>query len=438
MTAHQDRSAATSADTFPQIFRVRQKFEAPMVNDVPGQVEAQLQRLDLGRAIAPGQTVALAAGSRGIHRIGEIIRTIVDHVKGLGAAPFIVPAMGSHAGGTAAGQRAILESLGITEVYCGCPVRASMETVIVCQAAEGFPVHFDRHAHGADHVIVCNRIKPHTQFVGQIESGLLKMLLIGLGKLDGATVYHRAIKDFSFAQILRSVTDQVLARCPITAGVAIVENSSGVTARVDAVRPEQFAESDRELLVLAREWAPRLPFDRADVLLIDEIGKNISGTGFDVSATGRRFLDHEPAPEEYPKIRIIGLRDLTELSGGNAEGMGLAEFCRTRLLEKVDRQVTRVNALTSGHYTGAMMPLDYESDGEMLGEMLREIGLTEPPDARLMWIRNTLSMTEVECSAAYLDEAHERQDLEILTPLRSLPVGVDGNLPDDFFDPTAA
>jgi len=398
---------------------------------VPGEVEAQLSRLSLGNKIKPGQTVAIAVGSRGIANIHHIIKTIVDHIKCLGAKPFIVPAMGSHGGGTAEGQRKIVESYGITEEFCGCPIRSSMETVIICEAAEGFPVHCDKYAYAADHVVVCNRIKPHTQFVGDIESGLMKMMLSGLGKHSGAKIYHRAIKDYSFGQIVRSVADEVLTKCSIAAGVAIIENSYCQTARIEAVPPEQFEDREKKLLIQAKQLMPRLPFKTADILLIDEIGKNISGTGFDLSVVGRKYLVHKAADDEYPKINIIALRDLTDLSHGNAEGMGLAEFCRTRLLEKVDVDVTRVNALTSGHYTGSMVPLDYDTDSEMLQVMLSQIGLTEPPDAKLLWIRNTLALTEVECSAAYLDEARDRDDLEILTDLRPLPFDASGNLCDE-------
>ena len=415
----------------PLVFRVRQKFDAPQINDVPGEVEAQLSRLSLGIKIRAGQTVAIAVGSRGIANIHLIIKAIAEHIKRLGADPFIVPAMGSHGGGTAEGQRKIVESYGITEEFCGCPIRSSMETVIVCEAAEGFPIHFDKHAYAADHVVVCNRIKTHTQFVGDVESGLLKILLIGLGKRTGAKIYHRAIKDYSFGQILRSVTKEVVARCSIAAGVAVVENSYCRTARIEAVSPEQFEDREKMLLIQAKQWAPRLPFKTADVLLIDEVGKNISGTGFDLTTVGRKYLDHQAAEDEYPKVRMIALRDLTAVSHGNAEGMGLAEFCRARLLEKVDMDATRVNALTSGHFTGSMMPLDYDTDSEMLQSMLAQIGLTEPPDAKLLWIRNTLALAEVECSAAYLDEARDRDDLEILTDTRPLSFDASGNLSDE-------
>ncbi|HTN73999.1 MAG TPA: lactate racemase domain-containing protein, partial [Pirellulaceae bacterium] len=314
---------------YPQMFRVHQTFERPQVSDVAATVEAELKSLLLGRRILPGQTVAITAGSRGIANIKHIIKAIVDHVKSLGGLPFIVPAMGSHGGGTAEGQRRLIEGYGITEEFCGCPIRSSMETVIVCQAAEGFPVHFDKHAFGADHVVVCGRIKPHTGFVGEIESGLMKMMLIGLGKHHGAKIYHRAIMNYSFGQILRSVAREVLSRCRIVAGVAIVENAYDETAQIAAVAPEDFEEREKALLKLAREWLPRLPFSTADILLIDEIGKNISGTGMDTNVIGRKYNDHVAWPDEYPKIKRVVVRGLTPQTHGNATGIGISEFCRS-------------------------------------------------------------------------------------------------------------
>lgn len=421
---------------YPLIFRVRQKFDASQIDDVPGEVKTQLCGLSLGKKVKAGQTVAIAVGSRGITNIHKIIKAIVDHLKGLGAEPFIVPAMGSHAGGKAEGQQKILESYGITEAFCGCPIRSTMETVIVCKATEGFPVHIDKYAYSADHVILCNRIKTHTQFSGDIESGLMKIMLPGLGKHTGAKIYHRAIHDYSFGQILRSVANKVMTKCSILAGVAIIENSYCQTAKIEAVPAEWLAEREPELLVEAKKLMPHLPFKKADILIIDEIGKNISGTGFDLSTVGRKYLFHGAKENEFPKIKMIALRDITELSYGNAEGMGLAEFCRTRLLEKVNLKITRINALTSGHYEGAMIPIDYETDKEMLGVMLSQIGLTEPPDSKLLWIRNTRDLAEVECSAAYLDELRGRDDLEILTELRELPFDTNGNLSDEHMKST--
>jgi hypothetical protein len=398
------------------------------VADVHGEVRRQLERLDLARQVKPGQSVAIAAGSRGIAGMPGILRAIAEHLKGLGADPFLVPAMGSHGGGTAEGQRAVLERYGVTESAVGCPIRSSMETVVVCRTVEGFPVHFDRHAFEADHVVVCNRIKPHTRFVGPIESGLMKMLLIGLGKHQGALVYHRAIQDYSFARIIRSVAGEVLAKCRILAGVAIVENALDQTALVEALPPADFQRREEELLVLARQWMAKLPFDQVDVLLIDEIGKEISGTGLDTNVVGRKFDDHKAVEGEFPKVKNIVLRGLTAATHGNAVGLGLAEFCKSQLLRETDFHATRLNAITAGQLSAAMLPLDYETDREILDVALSTIGLVDPCDARLLWITNTLELAELECSAAYFDEARRRDDLEILTGLRELPLDGSGNL----------
>ena len=414
---------------YPQIFRVRQTFEAPRVADIPGEVQRQLAQLELGQKIRPGQTVAITAGSRGIANIHIILRAAVAHLKQLGAQPFIVPAMGSHGGGTAEGQRKVIESYGITEDFCGCPIRASMETVIVCQAAEGFPVHFDKHAFGADHVVVCGRVKPHTNFVGEVESGLMKMMLIGLGKHAGAKVYNRAILDYNFGQIVRSVAREVLSRCRIVAGLAVVENAYDETAKIAAVGPHEFEARESELLRLAKQWLPRLPFKLADILIVDQVGKNISGTGMDTNVIGRKYNDHVAREDEFPKVKRIIVRDLTEETHGNATGIGIAEFCRSQLVRRMNVKATRINCLTGGHPTAAMLPLDYETDREILDVALPTIGLTDPPNAKLMWIHNTLDVREVECSTVYLPEARERPDLEIVAPPRPLPLDAAGNLP---------
>jgi hypothetical protein len=417
---------------YPLIFRVRQTFQSPTlpVDQIPATVSAELSRLNLGQTVKPGQSVAITAGSRGIANIALIIKSAVEHFQSLGAKPFIVPAMGSHGGGTAEGQRQLIEAYGITESYCGCPIRASMETVVVCQAAEGFPVHFDKHAFGADHVLVVGRVKPHTGFVGDIESGLMKMMLIGLGKHEGAKIYHRAIMNHSFGQIVRSVAREVLAKCRVVAGLGVVENAYDQTAKIKAVAPHEFEDREKELLVLAKEWMPRLPFKSAEILLLDQIGKNISGAGMDTNVVGRKFNDHVAAEHEWPKVKRIIIRDLTEATHGNATGIGMSEFCRSRCVEKMNIKITRINCLTGGHPTGAMLPLDYPTDRECLDAALPTIGLTEPPHARLLWAHNTLDVAEVECGVAYLNEARERPDLEIIHDPRPMPFDNAGNLPD--------
>lgn len=415
---------------YPLMFRVRQKFENPRVADIPAEVKQQLAALKLDSRVKAGQSVAVTAGSRGIANIHIIIKAAVEHLQSLGLKPFIVPAMGSHGGGTPEGQRGIVEGYGITEEFVGCLIRSSMETVIVCETPEGIPVHFDKHAYEADHVLVVGRIKPHTNFVGDIESGLMKMMLIGLGKHEGAKIYHRAIQDYSFGQIVRSVAHRVLEKCHILAGLGIVENSYDETAKLAGVLPEEFEAREKELLVLAKQWMPKLPFREADILLIDQFGKNISGSGMDTNVVGRKFLDHRAADDEFPKIKRIIVRGLTPETHGNAAGIGQAEFCSKRVLDEIDLKITKINCLTGGGPVGAMLPVSFESEREILDAALSTIGLTPSEDAGVMWITDTLHLAEVECSACYLEEAKQRSDLEILTDLRPIDFDDNGDLVD--------
>ncbi len=413
---------------YPQFFRVRQKFPRPRVDDIPGEVERQLANLNLQEKVKPGQSVAVTAGSRGIANIHIITKAVIDHLKRLGTQPFIVPAMGSHGGGTAEGQRAIVEGYGMTEEFLGCPIRASMETVIICETKEGIPVHFDKFAYEADHVLVVGRIKPHTNFVGDIESGLMKMMLIGLGKHEGAKIYHRAINDYSFGQIVRSVAGRVLEQCGILAGLGIVENGYDETALLAAVAPQDFEAREKELLRQAKEWMPRLPFRTADLLIIEDFGKNISGSGMDTNVVGRKFRWHEAADDEWPKIKRIWVRSLTEETHGNAAGIGGAEYCSRRVLDQIDLEITKINCITGGGPIGAMLPVSYDTEREIMDSALSTVGLVAPENSAIMWIHNTLHVAEVECSARYLEEAQTRDDLEIVTPLRALPWTASGDL----------
>ena len=414
---------------FPRVFRLRQKFDDSKVADIPAEVSRQLTALNLSSRVKPGQSVAITCGSRGVNNIAVIIKAAADHFKSLGAEPFVVPAMGSHGGGTAEGQREVLASYNVTETFVGCPIRASMETVIVCQTKDGFPVHFDKHAFAADHVLVVNRVKPHTRFVGDIESGMMKMMLIGLGKHEGAKIYHKAIENWSFDQIVRSVAAEVIERCRIVAGLGVVENSFDETARIAAALPENIIETDKTLLREAKRLLPRLPFDEVDILIVDEIGKNISGTGMDTNVLGRKYNDHEATGDERPRIKRIIVRGLTEATHGNATGIGLAEFCLSRVVREMDRKITAINCITGSHPTAAMVPIHYETDREVLEAALATIGLVEPQNAKLIWIRNTLDLAEIICSEAYLDAAKSNPNVEVLGNANPFPIGDTGMMP---------
>ena len=413
---------------YPRMLRLRQHFDAPIVEDVPAEVHRQIDRLNLDAKINPGESVAISAGSRGIANMDRILRATVDALKALGARPFIVPAMGSHGGGTAEGQREVLARYGITEETMGCPVKATMEVVRIGTTEDNIPVHFDRYASEADHVVVLNRVKPHTGFSGEIESGMMKMMLIGLGKHRGAIVYHKAIVHHSFDRIVRTVGRLVLEKCPILFGLATVENGYDQTARIAAVESERLEEMDRELQKQAKAWMPRLPFRTGDLLIVDEMGKEISGAGMDTNVIGRKYHDHRAAEEEYPKVTRIFVRDLTEHTEGNAAGLGLSEFTTRRLVEKIDFHATYINVLTGMHPSSGSIPIHFDTDREVLDAALGTIGLIEPEDARVMRIKNTLELGEVEVSEAYLKEMEGRDDLEVLIPPREMAFDEKGNL----------
>ncbi|HSG73074.1 MAG TPA: lactate racemase domain-containing protein, partial [Planctomycetaceae bacterium] len=378
--------------TYPRMMRIRQTFEDVTVDDLAGTTQEQLQRLKLSEKVREGESVAITAGSRGIANLSVIVKAIVDHVRSLGAVPFIVPAMGSHGGGTAEGQRAIVEGYGITAESMDCEIRSSMETVIVGETPHGIPVHFDKHAYEADHVIVCNRVKPHTGFVGEIESGLHKMMLIGLGKHAGASIYHRAIKNHSFGEIIRAVADSVLTKCGILCGVAIVENGYDETALIEAVAPQQFYEREKELLVKAKNWMPKLPFPQADLLIVDRIGKNISGTGLDTNVVGRKYNDHVATEHDDVSCTRIFVRGLTEETHGNATGIGMSEFTNKRTIDQIDQHITAINCLTGGHPTAAMLPISFEADRDAIKAALETVGLIPPEQVKVIQIADTLHL----------------------------------------------
>ncbi|MBI3863586.1 MAG: DUF2088 domain-containing protein [Planctomycetia bacterium] len=413
---------------FPKMLRLRQKFDCPRIDDIPDEVERQLQSLALGTKVRPGETVAVTVGSRGIANIAVITKAIVAHFKRLKAVPFIVPAMGSHGGGTAEGQRQIIEDYGVTEDFVGAEIRASMETVIVDKTPQGIPVHFDRHAFGADHVVVAGRVKPHTGFVGEIESGLHKMMLIGLGKHEGAKIYHRAITDYSWLEIVKAVADSVLRKCKVVCGVGFVENAYDETALIAAVAPHEFLKRETELLVLAKQWMPRLPFPKVDLLIVDELGKNISGSGMDTNVIGRKYNDHRATDRDNVAVKTIFVRGLTEATHGNACGIGMSEFTNNRTIASVDKRITAINAITGGHAPAASLPISFETDRDVLEAAFPTIGLTDPENARVLHISNTLQLAELLASEAYVPLIEDRDDLEVVEELHEMEFDEDGNL----------
>ncbi|MFL5243031.1 MAG: lactate racemase domain-containing protein [Gemmataceae bacterium] len=388
---------------FPKLVRLVQRFERPRVEDIPGAVTEQLSKLNLEKSIRPGQTIALTAGSRGIANIPEVLRAVAAFLKKMGAKPFFVPAMGSHGGGTADGQRHILESYGITETAIEAPIKASMEVVLAGTTTEGYSVYLDRYASQADHIGVIGRVKPHTGYHGPIESGLMKMMMIGLGKHEGALACHRILLERPFDQVVRSVGRTLRAKTSIALGLALVENAYDETALVAAVQPDDFEQREEELLVIARRLLARLPVQEADLLIIDEIGKDISGSGMDTNIVGRKRAFGNTMPNEQPRMRFIFVRGLSEKTHGNATGIGLADFTTARLVKAMDYRSTVINSLTAGYPENANLPVHFDTDREVVEAALKIIGLRTPEQGRLVWIRNTKHLGQVIASEACLD-----------------------------------
>ena len=422
--------SASPPIALPRLARVRQILPAPRVEDVAGAVRQEVAKLELGQRITQGDSLAITVGSRGIANLALIIKTLVGEFAALGARPFLVPAMGSHGGATAAGQRRVLEDLGVTEEYCGAPIRSSMEVVQLTSTDQGLPVYMDRHAAGADHLVVVGRVKSHTMLEGEVESGLHKMMLIGLGKHQGAVAYHQAFNAHSFDAIVRSVGQAVIHKGRVLMGLAILENPLEQTALIEAVPPERFWDRERELLIQARQMAPRLPFDRADFLVVDQFGKNISGSGMDTTVVGRKLSPHVAPVEVFPKITAIYVRDLTEESHGNATGIGRVEFVHSRMAAKIDWQATYLNCLTAGAPFSARLPMHFDSDREVLERGLGALVSGPAHQARIMRIKNTMDLGQLLISQAYLHEAQEREDLEILSDPEDMRFDGRGDLLD--------
>jgi hypothetical protein len=408
----------------PRMIRVRQTFARQRVADIPRAVMETLGHAAL--RVKPGDVVAVGAGSRGIANIDVVVGATVRWLKDLGARPFVFPAMGSHGGGTPEGQLSVLEHYGITEATMGCPIRATMDVVQVGEAL-GLPVWLDKFAAEADWIGLVNRVKPHTDFKGSIESGLFKMMTIGLGKWKGAIQYHRANVTHGYETVITAVGREMLAKARIGFGVGIVENGYDETGHVEAFNAENLEAGERRLLKDAREWMARLPFSPIDVLIVEQMGKNISGAGMDTNVIGRPSNPHEPFPAD-PKILWIVTLDLTEDSYGNAVGIGNADFTTRRLVDKIDMKPTLINAITACAPGGAKVPPTYETDREAIETALSCIGLTPPEKARVIRIKNTLMLGEIEVSEAYRADLTKRPDLTVLSDPAPLPFDVAGRL----------
>lgn len=413
---------------YPRMIKVRQNLSDQRVENIPGKVKEELTRMGIQKKIKKRDTIAVTVGSRGVKNIHLITKSVVDCLKELGAEPFIVPAMGSHGGATSQGQIEVLAHYGVTEDIIGAPIKSTMEVIEIGNTEDGVKVYIDKFASEAKHILVMNRIKPHTDFFGEIESGLHKIMTIGLGKHKGAQYYHQAAVEYGLGHIIFTVGQTVLKNAPVLCGVGILENGYDETSEIIAIKPEEFAKEEKVLLEKAKQLIARLPFDYIDVLIIDEIGKDISGTGMDTNVIGRMMAPLLSPEPELPKIKRIIVSDLTKETAGNALGIGLADFCNSRIIEKLDRHVMYTNALTGLAPEKVRLPIAYPTDRESLEAALQTIGLVPPEKARVVHVKSTLHLEYLEVSTAFTEEIRTREDLEILSGPEEIKFDADGNL----------
>ena len=416
-----------SSVELPEMVSVRQKFDDTHipVEEIPDVVKTQLDRTEIKEKIRPGMEIAITVGSRGVANIPVIIKAIGDFVKSQGATPFLVPAMGSHGGATAEGQRAVIEGYGVTEEARGCEIRSSMETALIGETPNGMPVRIDKNAYEADGIIVCGRVKPHTGFRGPYESGIMKMMAIGLGKQFGAEIIHW--DGFGhFKEYIPMFGNAILKNAPVLCGVALLENAYDKTREIVSLTPQEIIDEEPKLLLRAKSYMPRILFDSCDVLIVDQMGKNISGDGMDPNISGRF-----PTPYADGGIkaqRVVAL-DLTEQSHGNACGIGLADVTTRRLFNKMDFEQTYPNAITNTVVEEMKIPMIMESDKLAVQMALKSCVEIDHQNPRVVRIHTTMDMDEIQISAGLVEEARQNPALEILGETK--PMEFNGQ--DNFF-----
>ena len=407
----------------PRMVKIRQTFAVNRIANVEESLRSALATPDITAKIVPGMKVAVAVGSRGLADLPLLVRTTVACLKDCGAHPFIVPSMGSHGGATADGQREVLANLGVTENSAGCPIHSSMEVDEIGRLPNGLPVYIDRCANAADGIVVINRVKPHTAFRGASESGLVKMLTIGLGKQKGAASCHA----YSFKYMAQNIIDMakvILDKTPVLFGVGTVENAYDQIAKIVAVPAEQLIAVDQQLQQEAKANMPYIPFKQIDVLLIDQIGKDISGDGMDPNVTGRYPTPYATGGPSVSKMAVL---DLTERTHGNANGMGTADFTTRRLVEKTDFAATYANGLTSTVVTPTHTPTVLENERDVVRAAVKTSNALDLNQVRIVHIKDTLHLGEMYISEALLSEAHALPQVTILTQPAEMAFDNNGN-----------
>ncbi len=418
-------------EKLPEMMAVRRIFDVPPPLNIDAALDEEFSKISPSLNLKLGAKVAVAVGSRGISNLDHVVRSVVGKLKEIGADPFIMPAMGSHGGATAEGQIEVLRHRGITEAHCGAPLRATMESIPLGRTERGIPIFLSRYAHDADGIVLINRVKPHTNFIGRTESGLIKMMAIGLGNQIGAEHYHRLTLVRDQYTIISSAGRELIKQSPVLFGVALVENQNHETCNLKIIPKEDIEEKEAELLVEARLLVPGLPMDQIDLLIIDEMGKDISGEGIDPNVVARDCCAYG-ARREQPRITRIFVRDLTEATEGSAVGIGQADFCLKRLVDKIDFQATAVNCLTACCPEAGMVPLTFETDREAIGAALMSIRPYTPDDLGIVYIKNTLELEHMWASEAYRDLIDADPKLKITDDHRRLDFDETGMLKSPF------
>jgi hypothetical protein len=398
-----------------RLVKIRQRFEAPTVPDLAEKVRDEVGLLLQRYRLESGSRVAITAGSRGINDAVEVYQAAVELLKEEGHQPFLFSSMGSHGRGTADGQRDLLKSLGVTEEKIGAPVLCSADVVQLGETEgplAGLPVYVSKEAAEADGLIAINRVKPHTSFHGPYESGLMKMLAVGMGRDRGASMVHR-LGWSSMVQSIESIGSAVLEQLPVIGGLAIIENAHEETALLKGLPGAEIPDSETQLLELARDYMPFLPVDQLDLCVVLEMGKNYSGTGMDTNVIGRLRLQGIPEPAE-PAIQFLAVLDLSEASHGNATGIGLADFTTERLVEKIDYEATYLNCLTSGGPVRAAVPMTLPTDEALFEAVWRALKPESISEVRLLIVNNTLQLEELWVAEALLEEVSDREGIEVV------------------------
>ncbi len=408
----------------PKFSLIEQVFEDDTIRDIPSAIDRELAQPGIGDRIRPGMSVAITVGSRGIANIALIVRETVRNVKQRGGRPFVFPAMGSHAGATAEGQRRMIEGLGVTEEYIGCPIRSSMETVVIGRTPAGKPVHLDRIASEADGILVLGRVKPHTNYRGPYESGLYKMMVIGMGKQKGAESCH----DQGFGRMAENIPlygDVIMAGARILFGIAVIENAFDNTARIVGVPRDEIRSREPLLLEEARRLMPEILFPEFDVLIVDQIGKNFSGDGADPNITGTFCTPYASGGPQFQNYVVL---DLSDESHGNCVGIGLAHVTTKRLFDKADFDATYPNSLTATILMGCRMPMVMASDRLAIAAAIFGAVDIDKAQPRIVRIRNTSHVDRIWVSESMLEEARRHPRVRVLEEPKELPFDENGNL----------